>query len=35
MVEKKGKEERIFCPVGTFFMTLKKISGKNHSSTAT
>jgi len=28
MVEKKGKEERIFCPVGTFFADLEKTLGK-------
>ena len=28
MVEKKGKEERIFCPVGTFFTDLEKNFGK-------
>jgi len=28
MVEKKGKEERIICPVGTFFTDLEKTFGK-------
>jgi len=28
MVEKKGKEERIFCPVGTFFTDLEKTFGR-------
>ncbi len=28
MVEKKGKEERIICPVGTFFMDLEKTFGR-------
>ena len=28
MVEKKGKEERITCPVGTFFADLEKIFGR-------
>jgi hypothetical protein len=35
MVEKKDKEERIFCPVGTFSRILKKPSVENHSSTTT
>ena len=28
MVEKKGKEEKIICPVGTFFTDLEKTFGK-------
>ena len=28
MVEKKGKEEKISCPVGTFFMDFDKTFGK-------
>ena len=28
MVEKKDKEERIFCPVGTFFTDLEKNFGR-------
>jgi hypothetical protein len=28
MVEKKGKEERIICPAGTFFMDLEKTFGR-------
>ena len=28
MVEKKDKEERIFCPVGTFFTDLEKTFGR-------
>ena len=28
MAEKKGKEERIICPVGTFFMDLDKTFGR-------
>ncbi|MCP4149056.1 MAG: hypothetical protein GY757_15010 [bacterium] len=28
MVEKKGKEDRINCPVGTFFMDLEKTFGR-------
>ena len=28
MVEKKGKEERITCPVGSFFMDLDKTFGR-------
>ena len=28
MVEKKGKEEKIVCPVGTFFADLEKTFGK-------
>jgi hypothetical protein len=28
MVEKKSKEERIFCPVGTFFTDLEKTFGR-------
>ena len=29
MAEKKGKEEKIICPVGTFFTDLEKIFGRN------
>ena len=28
MVERKGKEDRINCPVGTFFMDLEKTFGR-------
>ena len=28
MVEKKGKEERIICPVGTFLVDLEKTFGR-------
>ncbi len=28
MVEKKGKEEKIICPVGTFFTDLEKTFGR-------
>ena len=28
MVEKKDKEERVFCPVGTFFTDLEKTFGR-------
>ena len=28
MVEKKGKEDRINCPVGTFFMDLERTFGR-------
>ena len=28
MVEKKGKEEKIICPVGTFFADLEKTFGR-------
>jgi len=29
MAEKKGKEEKIICPVGTFFTDLEKAFGRN------
>jgi len=29
MAEKKNKEEKIICPVGTFFMDLEKALGRN------
>ena len=31
MAEKKGKEEKIICPVGTFFTDIEKAFGKNSS----